>query len=91
MRGVFQSLVLCLLIVQQGFVCCAVLLHSLLYNVYMNYFQIQEVSSADYFKLYTFEFSDFELTDDDTVVASIRMMLELDFMNAVHTKQRVSY
>ncbi|XP_078354204.1 cGMP-specific 3',5'-cyclic phosphodiesterase-like [Oculina patagonica] len=49
---------------------------------------IQEVSSADYFKLYTFEFSDFELTDDDTVVASIRMMLELDFMNAVHTKQR---
>ena len=60
-------------------------------NGKMNFFQIQEVPRADYFKLYTFEFSDFELTDDETIVASIRMMLELDFMNAVHCKHVVSY
>lgn len=59
-------------------------------NVYVNFFQIQKVLSADYFKLYTFEFNDFELTDDETILASIRMMLELDFMNVMHTKQRVS-
>ncbi|XP_022796615.1 cGMP-specific 3',5'-cyclic phosphodiesterase-like isoform X2 [Stylophora pistillata] len=47
----------------------------------------QEIPSADDFKLYTFEFSDFELTDDETILASIRLMQELDFMNAVHTKQ----
>lgn len=53
-------------------------------------FQNQEVLSADHFKLYTFEFNDFELTDDETILASIRMMLELDFLNAVHTKREVT-
>lgn len=53
-------------------------------------FQNKEVLSADHFKLYTFEFNDFELTDDETILASIRMMLELDFLNAVHTKREVT-
>lgn len=52
--------------------------------------QFQEIKSADGFKLYTFEFNDLELSDDETILASIRMMLELDFLNAVHTKQEVS-
>ena len=53
-------------------------------------FQSQEVLSADHWKLYTFEFNDFELTDDETILASIRIMLELDFLDAVHTKQEVN-
>ncbi|XP_068745612.1 cGMP-specific 3',5'-cyclic phosphodiesterase-like [Montipora capricornis] len=47
----------------------------------------QKIESADYYKLYTFEFNDFELTDDETILSSIRIMLELGFMNAVHTKE----
>lgn len=54
-------------------------------------FQSQEIPSANDFKLYTFDFSDFELTDDDTILASIQLMQELDFMNAVHTKQLVTF
>ena len=54
-------------------------------------FQSQEIPSANDFKLYTFDFSDFELTDDDTILASIQLMQELDFMNAVHTKQPVTF
>ena len=53
-------------------------------------FQNKELPSADQFKLHTFEFNDFELTDDETILASIRMMLELDFLNAVHTKREVT-
>ena len=52
-------------------------------------FQNLELPSADHFKLHTFEFNDFELTDDETILASIRMMLELDFLNAVHAKREV--
>jgi len=47
----------------------------------------QEMKSADHYKLDTFEFNDFVLSDDETILASIRMMLELDFLNAVHAKQ----
>lgn len=53
----------------------------------VNKIMSQEIPSANDFKLYTFDFSDFELTDDDTILASIQLMQELDFMNAVHTKQ----
>ena len=53
-------------------------------------FQDLELPSADHFKLHTFEFNDFELTDDETILASIRMMLELDFLNTVHTKREVT-
>lgn len=66
-------------------------LQSLLYiHVMFTRFQSLETPSADHFKLYTFEFNDLELTDDETVLASIRMMLELDFLNAVHTKREVT-
>ena len=53
-------------------------------------FQNLELPSADHYKLHTFEFNDFELTDDETLLASIRMMLELDFLNVVHTKREVT-
>ena len=68
-------------------------LQNLLYgDVYVMFtlFQNQETPSADHFKLYTFEFNDLELTHDETILASIRMMLELDFLNAVHTKREVT-
>ena len=48
------------------------------------------MKSAVHYKLDTFEFNDFVLSDDETILASIRMMLELDFLNAVHAKQEVS-
>lgn len=48
-----------------------------------------KLHSAQHWKLLTFEFDDFELTDDETISASIRMFLDLDFLDAVHTKQEV--
>ena len=52
-------------------------------------FQNMKLHSAQHWKLLTFEFDDFELTDDETISASIRMFLDLDFLDAVHTKQEV--
>ena len=48
-----------------------------------------EVHSAQHWKLLTFEFNDFDLTDDETISASIRIFLDLNFLDAVHTKQEV--
>ncbi|XP_029206417.2 cGMP-specific 3',5'-cyclic phosphodiesterase-like [Acropora millepora] len=46
----------------------------------------EKIESADYYKLYAFEFNDFDLTDDETILSSLRIMFELGFMNAVHAK-----
>ena len=52
--------------------------------------QKEKIESADYYKLYAFEFNDFDLTDDETILSSLRIMFELGFMNAVHAKLEVN-
>ena len=52
--------------------------------------QKEKIESADYYKLFAFEFNDFDLTDDETILSSLRIMFELGFMNAVHAKLEVS-
>ncbi|XP_054716630.1 cGMP-specific 3',5'-cyclic phosphodiesterase-like isoform X2 [Uloborus diversus] len=45
------------------------------------------IPSAEKFKLYSFDFSDFRLNDDDTCQAAIRMFMELDLIH----KFRIPY
>ena len=56
----------------------------------MLFCQKEKIESADYYKLYAFEFNDFDLTDDETILSSLRIMFELGFMNAVHAKLEVN-
>ena len=51
--------------------------------------QSLEIPSASYFKLDTFEFSDFDLSDDETVLASFVIFQELEFLNSMHIRKDV--
>ncbi|CAG0894619.1 unnamed protein product [Cyprideis torosa] len=48
------------------------------------------VPSAEHYDLYSFEFSDFGLSDTDTHLAVIRMFIELDFISKFHIPYEVS-
>lgn len=52
--------------------------------------QSMKVESAQHFNLYSFEFSDFDLTEDDTCQATLRMFIEFDLINKFHIPYKVS-
>jgi hypothetical protein len=47
------------------------------------------VSRSDHFKLRDYAFSDFELNDDETIQASLRMFLDLDILDLFHISSKV--
>lgn len=50
----------------------------------------QEIPSAEYFNLYSFTFIDFDLDDDNTCKATIRMFLECNLVQQFHIPYEVS-
>lgn len=50
----------------------------------------EEVPSAEIYNLYSFTFIDFELSDEDTCKATIRMFLECDLVQQFHIPYEVS-
>lgn len=51
----------------------------------------EEIPSADSYNLYSFTFIDFDLTDDDTCKATIRMFLECNLVQQFHIPYEVMY
>lgn len=49
----------------------------------------EEIPSADFYNLYSFTFIDFDLNDDDTCKAAIRMFLECDLVQQFHIPYEV--
>ena len=54
-------------------------------------FQKLTVPSAQSFKLFEVTFDDFQLSDDETLKACLRMFLELDLIEKFHINYEVSY
>ena len=52
--------------------------------------QKMPIPSVIHYRLLDYSFSDFELSDDDTIKASIRMFLEMDLLNKFHIDYEVS-
>lgn len=52
--------------------------------------QVSPLESAQSFGLYDFSFSDFKLTDKQTVHAAIRMFFELELPNKFHVPHEAS-
>lgn len=50
----------------------------------------EDIPTADCFNLYSFTFIDFELSDDDTCKATIRMFLECNLVQQFHIPYEVS-
>jgi cGMP-specific 3',5'-cyclic phosphodiesterase len=51
----------------------------------------EEVPSAENYNLYSFTFIDFELSDEDTCKATIRMFLECNLVQQFHIPYEVSW
>lgn len=49
----------------------------------------EEIPSAEFYNLYSFTFIDFDLNDDDTCKAAIRMFLECDLVQQFHIPYEV--
>ncbi|XP_023226284.1 cGMP-specific 3',5'-cyclic phosphodiesterase-like [Centruroides sculpturatus] len=55
----------------------------------MNKLMHLPIPSANKFNLYSFEFSDFELADEDTCKASLRMFMDLDLIRKFHIPYQI--
>lgn len=51
----------------------------------------ESIPSAETFNLYSFTFIDFDLSDDDTCKATIRMFMECDLVQQFHIPYEVSF
>lgn len=51
----------------------------------------ENIPSADTYNLYSFTFIDFDLSDDDTCKATIRMFMECDLVQQFHITYEVSF
>ncbi|KXJ28648.1 cGMP-specific 3',5'-cyclic phosphodiesterase [Exaiptasia diaphana] len=51
----------------------------------------QKIRTAKEYEIYTFEFDDMKLTDDETLLASVRMFMELDILEIFHIKSETLF